>query len=85
MTLWRLVVVDPELLIADRDAFARVVAHELVHVRQYREQGWLPFNFRYAVDYLTSRLAGSGHRRAYLDIAAEREARSVVEGMPRSG
>lgn len=62
----------------DRDTSGdrALIAHELVHVRQYAEQGPLRFLARYVRDYLRGRRAGSGHRQAYLDIDAEVEART---------
>ena len=62
----------------DRDVSGdrALLAHELVHVRQYAEQGAVGFLTRYARDYLNGRRAGSSHRQAYLDIPAEQEARA---------
>ncbi len=56
-----------------------LLAHELVHVRQYRERGVLRFLAGYVGRYLLLRLAGWGHDAAYRrlpeEIEADREAR----------
>lgn len=62
----------------DRDVSGdrALLAHELVHVRQFAEQGAFGFVSRYLRDYLRGRRAGSSHHQAYLDIPAEQEARA---------
>ena len=55
-----------------------LLAHELVHVRQWRELGALRFLWRYLGAYLRGRLAGLGHRDAYAAIPFEREARALT-------
>lgn len=73
MTLGRLV------LVRTGQAGDRVLlAHELVHVRQWREQGPVGFLLRYLREYLRGRMAGLGHREAYLAIGAEVEARRLA-------
>ena len=57
-----------------RASFDRLLRHELVHVRQYREQGWLRFVLRYVASYGSWRLRGYGHHGAYQRIPAEIEA-----------
>ena len=56
-----------------------LIAHELVHVEQWRDQGRVRFLTRYLADYLRSRGAGARHRVAYLAIPAEQEARDRTE------
>ena len=65
----------------DRDTSGdrALMAHELVHVRQFAEQGVIPFFASYVGDYLRGRRAGSNHRQAYLDIEAEQEARAEAD------
>lgn len=53
---------------------ARLVAHELVHVRQWRELGALGFVLRYVGSYLRWRVRGYGHWGAYRRIPLEIEA-----------
>lgn len=53
---------------------AHLLRHELEHVRQYREQGFVGFLRRYVLDYLGLRLRGWGHDAAYRRIPAEIEA-----------
>ena len=69
------------LLRDDRDTSGdrALMAHELVHVRQFAEQGMVPFLTSYLRDYLRGRRSGSNHRRAYLDIDAEQEARAEAD------
>ena len=56
---------------ADSD---ELMAHELVHVRQFGELGWPRFLVRYVRSYLRGRLAGYGHMAAYRRIPLEVEA-----------
>jgi hypothetical protein len=55
-----------------RDGTSKLLAHELVHVLQYRQQGYLLFSFRYLWHYgrgmVRYRLR---HRVAYRNIPAE--------------
>ncbi|MFZ0015313.1 MAG: hypothetical protein WAL25_14495 [Acidimicrobiia bacterium] len=76
VTVRRWIFVDPEVMRGDPQRLGRLVIHELVHVRQYVEHGYLPFTARYAYQYGLGLLEGKGSRRAYLDVAAEREARA---------
>jgi hypothetical protein len=57
----------------DRD----LIAHELVHVRQWRELGAVRFLARYLGAYARGRRRGLGHRAAYEAIPLEAEARLV--------
>ena len=52
-----------------------LLAHELVHVRQFAEHGPVRFLTRYLGDYLRNLRACRNHRQAYLDIPFEIEAR----------
>lgn len=78
VTLWRVVLADPEMFDEEPDRLARFVIHELVHVRQFAELGYFRFMFRYVRDYLKGRFRGQDHRTAYLAISAEEEAREVA-------
>jgi Domain of unknown function (DUF4157) len=62
----------------------RLVAHELVHVRQYAEQGRVRFLARYLRDYVANLARLRNHRRAYLAIPAEAEARAVTDAWSNS-
>jgi hypothetical protein len=57
---------------------AGLLAHELVHVRQWRELGAVRFPWRYLGAYVRGRLHGLGHRAAYTAIPLEREARALT-------
>lgn len=78
VTQWRWVFVDPDLLRGPVDRLARTVIHELVHVRQFAERGYLRFMLGYLSAYLRSRFGGTDHRQAYMDNPAEVEAREVT-------
>ena len=66
---------------------ARILAHELTHVRQYAELGIARFLWTYAGDYVRARLSGASHAAAYGAIGLEREAelaaRSAGGAAPR--
>jgi hypothetical protein len=55
-----------------------LLAHELVHVRQWRELGPIRFLWRYLGAYVRGRFAGLGHQRAYEAIPLEVEARRLA-------
>ena len=55
-----------------------LLAHELVHVRQWREHGPVRFLARYLGAYITNRRRGLGHRAAYESIPFEIEARTLT-------
>ena len=78
VTHWKLIFVDPELMRGDPEHLARLVVHELVHVRQYLAAGYLRFVTSYLKEYWIGRLGGKSTRQAYLDISLEREARELT-------
>lgn len=53
---------------------ARLLRHELEHVRQYRERGLVGFLARYLSDYVGWRVRGYPHWAAYRRIPFEVEA-----------
>jgi hypothetical protein len=73
-TLGRLVLIRPRGLGSER-----LIRHELVHVRQWRELGVIGFLARYLGAYLRWRVRGHPHWAAYrripLEVEAEWEAR----------
>lgn len=73
MTLGRLI-----LLRRDHAGDEPLLAHELVHVRQWRELGAARFLWRYLGAYVRGRLAGLGHTGAYRAIPLEVEARELA-------
>jgi len=66
---------------------ARLLTHELAHVRQYRRSGVAAYLGRYVGEYLGLRLGGAEHAAAYRAISFEREAREEEsrEGAERQG
>jgi len=81
VTIRNWVFVDPGLLRGEPRRLARLVIHELVHVRQFKDAGYVLFSFRYLSEYARGLLGGKGRRQAYLDISAEQEARAVTESI----
>jgi hypothetical protein len=72
MTLGRVVLVDPAILADVADGSRpELVAHELIHVRQWSEDGAIRFLRRYLGDYLRLRLLGCDHEAAYRGIGYE--------------
>ncbi|NND84663.1 MAG: hypothetical protein HKN46_05890 [Acidimicrobiia bacterium] len=78
ITLGRRVLIRADILDGDRDVLLDLLAHEVVHVAQWRRLGPLGFLVRYLVDYGRLRLGGLGHTDAYLRIPAEEEARKLA-------
>ena len=68
ITLGRLVILQR------RSASHRLLRHELVHVRQFANQGTVRFLVTYVAHYLRWRLRGYPHRGAYRRIPQEVEA-----------
>jgi hypothetical protein len=76
MTIMRLIMLRSD---EDRRGTRKLVAHELVHVRQYAELGYVRFSYRYLRDYCRGLLRYRRHRRAYLAIPAEVQARAEAD------
>lgn len=55
-----------------------LLAHELVHVRQFAEMGAIRFITTYLSSYFSNLKRTRNHRQAYLDIPLEQEARAVA-------
>ncbi len=77
MTLGRVI-----LVLRDDDPSGRrtLLAHELVHVEQYAQLGTTRFLWRYLGEYARNLWRLRSHRRAYLAISFEAEARAAAEG-----
>tara|TARA_R100000306_G_C4381851_1_gene145546 strand:+ start:12727 stop:13134 length:408 start_codon:yes stop_codon:yes gene_type:complete len=54
-----------------------LIAHELKHVQQFREDGRAGMSANYLYQYAKGRMRRKGHYAAYLDIAYEEAARSL--------
>lgn len=80
MTLPWGIYVSPEVLGGDRRVLARLLVHELVHVRQWRALGIMAFTSHYLQEYLRGRRRGLRHFDAYLAVDLEREAREIAGG-----
>jgi hypothetical protein len=57
-----------------REDDEHLIRHEMVHVRQWEELGYVGFLWRYVGTYLGWRLRGYGHWAAYRRIPLECEA-----------
>jgi hypothetical protein len=57
------------------DGTSSLVAHELVHVQQYGDRGWIRFLMWYLSDFVRALLTERNWMRAYRQITAEEEAR----------
>jgi hypothetical protein len=66
------------LLRRGHESDAALLAHELVHVEQWRTQGPVAFLRTYLGAYARGRRAGLGHTAAYRAIPQEVEARARV-------
>ena len=68
------------LLLRDDDRSGRrtLLAHELVHVEQYAQLGLVGFLRRYLREYFANLWRLRNHRRAYLAISFEAEARAAA-------
>lgn len=76
MTVGRFILLRSDV---DRSGTRQLIAHELVHVRQFAEQGMLRFLATYLRDYLRQLRVHRRHRAAYLAIPAEVEARAEAD------
>ncbi|MGH9841175.1 MAG: eCIS core domain-containing protein [Blastocatellia bacterium] len=54
-----------------------LLAHEVVHCRQYRRLGAWRFRYRYLLSYFKNRLRGMSRKEAYLNVPFEIEAREI--------
>ncbi len=63
----------------DRSGKSKLLAHELVHVRQWHEAGCRAFLRAYLGDYLRGLKRHRRHRDAYRAIRAEREADALAD------
>jgi hypothetical protein len=70
--------VRSDVLAGDKRVLARLLTHELVHVRQWQQLGVRRFVTRYLRGYLAGRRRGLDHHRAYLAIPLEEEARRIA-------
>ena len=71
------VLVIPELLVAPRAA--QTLAHEAMHIAQYRRLTSVGFWLAYLVQWLGGLLRYRNAFRAYWELPLEREARSAAE------
>lgn len=70
--------VRPDVLDGDDAALARIIAHELIHTRQWKTHGPVRFLRQYLAEYVRGRARRLGHKRAYRNISLEAEAYDLV-------
>jgi hypothetical protein len=58
-----------------------LVIHELVHVDQWREEGYVRFALSYLTQYLKERMRGRANDEAYRAISYEVDARRHTDDM----
>jgi len=68
------ITIGPLVIVRRGAASPYLVAHESVHVAQWKRYGVIGFVTRYVGSYLRWRLRGKTHRAAYLRIPQEIEA-----------
>jgi hypothetical protein len=78
MTVPWAIYVHPDVLTGDKHVLARLLEHELVHVRQWSVLGSLGFLRSYLRSYLSGRRKGLSHDEAYRAIPLEVEAREIA-------
>jgi hypothetical protein len=61
------------------DGTSTLLAHELVHVRQWTELGIVGFGVRYLTQFMTGLYRTRSWAKAYRQIEAECEARALAE------
>lgn len=83
VTQGRWIFADPDLIAGDPGQLARTVVHELIHVKQFADLGYVRFMYRYLRDYLENRLAGLTKGDAYRANWAEMEAREATARLTR--
>jgi hypothetical protein len=76
ITLGRFVILDHDL---PADGRSVLLAHELVHARQWAELGVVGFLVRYLAGFTTALRRQRRWQRAYRDISLEQEARAQAE------
>jgi diguanylate cyclase (GGDEF)-like protein len=74
LTLGRRIYLAPLLVARGEAAIAKIVRHEMIHVRQVVRLGLVRFLVRYLLEYLRHRRAGLTHHAAYRAVRFEEEA-----------
>jgi hypothetical protein len=77
ITIGRRIWISPSI---DSRSLAPLVRHELAHVRQFAEHGFVRFLWRYLAEYVRLRRSGLSSSAAYASISFEREALAAEEG-----
>jgi len=92
VTLGNHVYIAPGVDVDDYPFGFLLLAHEVVHVLQYRRQGFSRFLARYGREFFRGIFSGKAPIEAYREVAAEVEAfaveagiRELLKGCPRIG
>ena len=78
-------VMDRHLAGAEPRRTGRLMAHELMHVEQWRRLGGLRHLIQYVGDYLRGRVRGLTHWQAYRAVRLEQEARAAARLITEDG
>ncbi len=62
------------------DGTSSLIAHELVHVEQFNDRGWLGFLRWYLSDFSSGLLKERNWMKAYRQVTAEEQARRSTHG-----
>lgn len=65
------------------DGWSRLIAHELVHVRQWSDQGVIRFAWTYLTQFVIGLARTRNWQQAYRQIEAEVEARGITDDWQR--
>lgn len=66
-------------MVVPADGDSRLIAHELVHVRQWSELGIVGFSYRYVSQFLRGLVRTRRWQDAYQQIEVEEEARQIAD------
>ena len=85
ITIGRTVAINPKVF-EDvlKGSEPELLAHELIHVAQWEDQGIFAFAWAYMRDYLRLRLLGATHDAAYRSIGFEYQAFAGAREISRS-
>ena len=68
------IVLYPFVLFSSPNPDQILIKHELIHVEQIKNFGFLCFYSTYFREYIRNRLKGQKHHQAYISISFEKEA-----------
>ena len=81
ITLGRTIYLSGKATARSSDYLTRLLAHELVHVKQVNRHGLIPFLVRYLAEYFRLLVRERSFHTAYRNISFEVEARAAEESL----